>query len=60
VSFLRATYQVRLLIALAMERGQTLRIVIPRQAEVHPELRRLVRSLPSVVKIERYEPQEEK
>lgn len=56
-SFLRATYQIRLLIFMTLQRGLKLRILVSRRTKLHPALRELV-SAHRHVKVERSKPEE--
>jgi hypothetical protein len=52
VSFLRATYQIRLLTFMTLQRGLKLRIIVLKRTKLHPALRDLV-SAHRHVKVER-------
>ena len=53
VSGLRATYQIRLLAFLALQRGMTLVIEVPKECVIHKSLSDLIVQLPAVIRIER-------
>jgi hypothetical protein len=54
-SFLCATYQIRLLVFMTLQRGLKLRIIVPKWTKLHPTLRDLV-SAHRHVKVERSKP----
>jgi hypothetical protein len=51
VSTLRATYQVRMLTFLAMEKGKKLEILVPKHFKAHPSLRDYMKENRKLIKI---------
>lgn len=49
VSFLRATYQIRLLAFMCQERGQKLVLSVPKGCRFAPDLLALIKSMPKTI-----------